>query len=293
MPIRSMTACGWVMVLATASAASAQSPTPRTGDPWQLRQNAESCYLDRTFDTGAGKVELLIQSFGTNSPYHFILRGSNLPSDKDRARPARVGFGGDDAAKDAVVLVGSAGAEPMVLMMVEPPHPVTVMRWFYSYTVTRTPTIIPLDSAAEKLFFEFPGKDPISLPLGPMQSEYAALDGCVGKLVQTWSTAASKGSRAVTAPELLHSQEALWHVPYPANLLLNRVNGVVELRMTVSPEGRARDCKVQMATWVSQFGADACEKFKEEARFEPAHDSSGKPIAALFRTSVMFIIYDW
>ena len=134
------------------TAALAGPPAAAQSDAWALRQNAESCYLERTFGSGAGKIELVIQSFGPTSPYHVVLSGANLPTDKDRARPARVGFGGEGAAKDSVVLVGSSGGEPMVLLTVAPPRPIRLFRWLYSYRPVKDDFVVPLDTAAQALF---------------------------------------------------------------------------------------------------------------------------------------------
>ena len=282
-----------VAAFAALTAALMALPAAAQADVWTLRQNAESCYLERTFGSGAGKIQLVIQSFGPTSPYHVVLSGANLPIDKDRARPARVGFGGENAAKDSVVLVGSSGGEPMVLITVAPARPLSLFRWLYMYRPVNDDFVVPLDTAAQTLFVRFPDRDPITLPLGPMNSEYAALDSCAEKVAEKWALAVTGGVRPATPPKLLQGKETLWHVSYPPNLLLNRINGLVELRLTVDDKGRVRDCAVQLATWVRQFGDDACRKFKEEARFEPAKNSAGEPVASTFRTAVMYIIYNW
>ena len=283
----------FVAALAALTAALRAPPAAAQGDAWTLRQNAESCYLERTFGSGTGKTQLFIQSFGPTSPYHFVLSGANLPTDKDRARPARVGFGGEDAAKDSVALVGSAAGQPMVLLTVAPQRPLSLFRWLYMYSPVKNDFLVPLNTEAQTLFVDFPDRDPITLPLGAMTSEYAALDTCAEKVAEKWSRAASSGGEPAIPPQLLRGKETLWHVSYPPNLLLNRINGLVELRMTVDEKGRVRDCAVQLATWVRQFGDDACRKFKSEARFEPAKNAAGEPVPALFRTAVMYIIYNW
>ncbi|HTK71100.1 MAG TPA: energy transducer TonB [Croceibacterium sp.] len=290
MSFRFIAALPCIVALAMTGAAHAQTPL---ANPWRLAQASQSCFLQRTYGSGAGKVDLLIQSFGPTSPYHFILRGPGLPSDKDRARPARVGFGGEDAARDSVVLVGSAGGQPMVLITVAPPRPLTLMSWIYTYTAVKADFVVPLDKQAEELFVDFPDKDPITLPLGPISSEYDALDACADKLAESSALAATGHGPAASAPVLLHDKETIWHVSYPPNLLLNRINGLVELRLTVDEKGRVRDCLIQNVTWVQQFGDDACRKFKEEARFEPARNAAGQEVPAAFRVAVMYIIYNW
>jgi hypothetical protein len=64
--------------------ALAQAPTT---DPWKLSQTADSCYLQRSFGTGERKVDLLIQAFGSTTPYHVMIRGGACPCASSEPNP--------------------------------------------------------------------------------------------------------------------------------------------------------------------------------------------------------------
>jgi hypothetical protein len=281
------------IAFALAGTATAQMPAAVPLDRWDLRQTPESCYLTRSFTNGPEQVELRIESFGPTSPYHFVLIGSGLPIGKQSSMLARVGFGGEGAAKNIVVLAGPSGRLPAIVMMAALSRPTAVLGWFYSYTKNAGDWLAQVDPSAEELFIDFPDMLPLTLPLGPMSDEYSRLDGCAKAMADKWSAAISGTNPPATGPRL---QEPHWlntRVKYPDNLLLNRVNGLVELRMRVDPDGRARDCVVQKAIWAAQFGEDSCRAMEEWARFEPARDSSGDPVSASFRVAAPYIIFNW
>jgi TonB family protein len=143
---------------------------------------------------------------------------------------------------------------------------------------------------AEALHFDADGMAPLTLPIGPMQAEYARLHDCVQALHAKWSEAASAGAHPVTEPELLPNRDTGWEMKYPYVLAVNRVSGVVQMRMTVDATGRVRECVVQRSTWNADFGKAACDSYKHYATFRPAKDAAGKAVPALYRTSSAFIV---
>lgn len=261
-------------------------------EPWALGQNAESCFLSRGYTTQSGRLDLTIQSFGPETAYHFILSGAALPLKDQRAMPAMIGFGGEAAATKSLALFGKAGAAGMLVFDASLPRPISYLGWYYQGT-EGPPFITKVDPTATVLYFQATDTSPLTLQLGPMEPEYARLDACVEALDRKWAAAASGDAQPATAPTLIEGKETNWHIKYPENLLLARISGLVELRMTVDAQGRPHDCVVQRATWATRFGDDACSDFEKLAHFQPAQDSSGKPVSALFRTSMSFIIYDW
>jgi hypothetical protein len=282
-------------VVSLSQEGSAQAPGLATADPWKLNQTADSCYLQRSYGTGEHKTDLLIQSFGSTTPYHVMVRGDAVPLRPQRAESARVGFGGEKSAKETLVLIGKSGEMPMLVVLASPPRPfgVNFLSWLYRGVRTNAPMGVPTGPSATELYVDLQGGGPIDLPLGPMSSEYSRLDSCAAAVEHKWALATVPGGAAMDAPQITPETAGNWQIKYPENLLLNRISGLVELRMTVDAKGRAHDCVMQMATWSPQFGERACSDIQEYARFVPAHDGQGKPVSALYRTAMMFMIYDW
>jgi len=279
----------------TAERSSAQAPAAAQADPWELHTTPESCYLSRRISSGPRAMDVLIHSFGSASPYHVTVRGPGLPLLPDRAAVAQIGFGDQEPPADTFVLMGKAGNGPVALFVAAPPGRGSIHMMGSRYYGTHTDARIwaGVDPAGETLSLAMTGMDPLVLPLGPMESEYARLDDCAQTLENAWSSAASAGATPVDAPKLHDPIEVSWHMKYPEDLLLNRVSGLVELRMTVDAKGRARNCVVQLSTWGPRFGDASCAHLQQIARFDPAHDAQGNPVSSYFQTSAVFIIYNW
>lgn len=67
-----------------------------------------------------------------------------------------------------------------------------------------------------------------------------------------------------------------------------RLEGTVNLRFTVTPAGRASDCRPVNGSGNASLGALTCRLVQERLRFSPALDGSGRPVASELRTS-----YTW
>ena len=278
-------------VLLTAGAAGAQGLAAQL-DPWSLGQAPEYCHLSRTVDAGGQKANVLIQSYGMDSPYHVVVSSTALPLRPQRAEVARIEFGGPSTAQDTFVILGKWNNVATAVFAASW-HNVRQGGEIYAYKGTNARILAPIDQTGQVLALRVPDAAPLELKLGNMSAEFERLDSCTKALEARWRAAASPAATAVKEPELLHPGEANWHMKYPNIALLNLVSGITELRMTVDAKGRARDCVVQGSTWAPQFGADACAALKTSARFEPARDSQGNPVAALYRASLIFINYKW
>lgn len=259
---------------------------------WELQQAEESCSLVRHFGGDDRKLRLRIQSFGQTTPYNVVLVGDELPLRNQSSEAVQVGFGGQKAIETTVGLVGKAAdGQAMLIFTANPPRPVSLLGWLYMGTKIKIRTTV--DPAAETLYIDAEDMEPATLPLGPMETEYARLDACVQTLTDRWALAASGDAKPVSAPYLAVKSESNWRTKYPENMLLNRLSGLVEMRMTIDEKGRAHDCLVQASIWSKRFGEDACANFERWRQFEPARDAAGKPVRALYRAAVIYSIYDW
>ena len=284
----------WVAAAALAALtgpAPAQAPAVQ-GDAWVLGQAPENCYISRSIDADGQKAEVLIQSFGMTTPYHVVVRSPALPLLPQRAEVAQVRFGSALPSKDTYAILGKWNGVGTAVFAVSW-HDVGQYGEIYYYQGAVAQTAATIDRSAQVLSLQVPNSGPLTFQLGDMTGAIDRLDACTRALEAKWSAAASAGATVATQPELLHPGEANWHMKYPNVALLNLISGMTEVRMTVDEKGRARDCVVQVSTWLPQFGEDSCEALKTVARFKPAHDAQGNPVKALFRASIIFINYHW
>ena len=76
---------------------------------------------------------------------------------------------------------------------------------------------------------------------------------------------------------------------YPIDALREHERGRVVMRLTVSPDGRATACAPVASSHDPRFDEAACRAALSRARFTPALDASGQPVAAQIVTSVTFL----
>jgi protein TonB len=75
---------------------------------------------------------------------------------------------------------------------------------------------------------------------------------------------------------------------YPSRALNEGVEGRVGVSVTVTPQGRATGCSVTSSSGSSVLDQAACRGMESYARFNPALDRDGNPIAGSFRTTIVY-----
>jgi periplasmic protein TonB len=66
---------------------------------------------------------------------------------------------------------------------------------------------------------------------------------------------------------------------YPAAALRKEEEGMVGFRLTISPEGRVSDCTITQSSGSASLDAATCRILVGRARFDPARDRKGRPVA--------------
>jgi len=132
----------------------------------------------------------------------------------------------------------------------------------------------------------------VYLETGSLHPAMDAMRMCVDELLNHWGIDA-EAHRSLLRPVRSIEQER-WSRElidrYPRNLLRRGEQAYVRIRLNVSVEGRATDCAVQSRLNDTQFDELACELLIEHARFEPALDGDGLPIASFWQTAVIYSI---
>ena len=77
---------------------------------------------------------------------------------------------------------------------------------------------------------------------------------------------------------------------YPTKAFEREWQGVTSFEVIVAPDGRAADCKITKSSGLKQFDERACAALKTRARFYPALDETGQPVAGTFSSSVRWQI---
>ncbi|MCK0128932.1 energy transducer TonB [Erythrobacter sp. F6033] len=73
---------------------------------------------------------------------------------------------------------------------------------------------------------------------------------------------------------------------YRSNWIRREWSGVAGFAVTIDTKGRVSDCTITSSTGHAQLDERTCSLIEKRARFNPAKDSYGNPIAGTYRNSV-------
>ena len=78
---------------------------------------------------------------------------------------------------------------------------------------------------------------------------------------------------------------------YPYQALIRSIEGRVVVRLSVGADGRVKACTTN-ADAPPDLAAGTCEMVIAQARFEPARDPAGRPVAGEYRQRVRWVLED-
>jgi TonB family protein len=77
---------------------------------------------------------------------------------------------------------------------------------------------------------------------------------------------------------------------YPDRSFFKGESAIVRYRLNVDENGNPTSCEVQRRTNPPEFAEITCSRLMQRARFIPAINSSGKPVAAYFLGTVRWLM---
>lgn len=86
------------------------------------------------------------------------------------------------------------------------------------------------------------------------------------------------------APVLSNANRIAVPADYPDRSMRNRESGLVSILLHVSPEGRVTSCEVTESSGFHALDTISCNVHRVRARFAPATDEAGTPVAGIYRT---------
>jgi len=95
---------------------------------------------------------------------------------------------------------------------------------------------------------------------------------------------------AGSAPRAIHAEDWLTDADYPIAALTAGRSGRVVVGLTVSPEGRPMRCETVRSSGWAQLDERACTVLMKRARFGPAHDEGGAPVASMVMRQVTWAV---
>lgn len=125
--------------------------------------------------------------------------------------------------------------------------------------------------------------------LGPAM---AAMRTCLDDLLVQWGIdpEAHKALSSIAIRQNFEEVAAEVGQNYPRRAINKEKNGLVRVRLAVSPQGRVASCHIQDEYGGEEFRTAACHIFMEKAEYSPALDAQGNPIASYDILSIVYRI---
>lgn len=267
----------------TVAIAADSQQTLVLSSPWNVDYAQDSCALRGAFGNGASKVILELRQFSPLDTFDATVVGSGFAGSLTAVK-ARLAPNGEFRSVPKMSrqtyrngLTGVTWLESFLPLPLQPQDPEARI----SQRDAREKATTGIELAGSI-------KPTILLATGEMHTSMNAMRKCTDELVTHWGidAAAQKTlSKEVKPVDQMKWVQALLN-SYPPAMEAQIKNVVLRVRLMVGPDGRTTSCQVQIPSQDPSFERFTCEKLVKVAKFEPALDAGGKPIASYFVTKV-------
>jgi TonB family protein len=120
----------------------------------------------------------------------------------------------------------------------------------------------------------------------------AAIIGEMIGLVSLSLVLAAEESRSTRVRPLEPMASWFSDMDYPVDAMLRDAQGLVRFRLWVDESGHPRDCKILQSSNDPSLDAATCSILLARGRFEPAHDSAGRPVVDTITSRVRWALPD-
>lgn len=292
------------VVLATALAGAplaAANRTPTILAPlttWSVDYGKERCRAARTFGDKDKPTVLVIDLYGPRSSPAWTIAGPAVADMGGKPKLVSVQFGTLEPALRVEQLefaqFGTFGRALTSTSLVGPPprvpgQPLTVADAVKqlqadNFDVTTGQSIDHVDLVV--------GDRVKQLATGPMTELFKVMAHCADSIVSEWgydpdvertlSRRATPTNRDDFVRPIMDS--------YPSYAARIGAQTLVRMRVDVDATGAPKDCTLVEMLDASAFNDFACKTVMKNARFEPALDAAGQPVASYWETEIRYIL---
>jgi TonB family protein len=248
-----------------ATAAQAQ---PRAAPAWQVDWGDQNCTLIRRPDRTTPFV-IAMRTLPGNDFSEILLMDNGPTQLPERAGAVMLAPSGRSFAVTAEQETRANGARVVTLAQLPPD--------FWEAL-----------AGAESIRFLEGGRVVRQVRLAETAAAVRALRQCASDALRQWGVDEA-ALNALRRRPLTTNGFGITAADYPVDALHERQQGRVVMRLTVSADGRATACAPVASSRDPRFDDAACRAALSRARFTPALDAAGQPVAAQIVTSVTFL----
>lgn len=278
--------------------ASAAAPAPLILKPtsaWQVDYADERCRLARQFGEGKQTVFLIMDRFAPTDSFRLTISGPLVKTFVEKG-DADIQFGPNEQKQQLAFLKGNLGEDPALVFTssarIAPPSAAELLA-IKNRAKTEWVVVQPISEDRQKAVRHLrvgkPLRKPVMLETGSMRGPLSALDTCIDNLLTSWGVDIEKHKTLGRAVTPLDSPEK-WIVSsdYPSNMLSAGQPALVNFRLSIGPDGVPTACHIQATTRPKEFDNAVCKSVMRRARFSPALDAKGLPLASYYQNTVYF-----
>ena len=270
----------------------------KSSGKWVVNYGDDSCRLSRQFGTEKDTVFLVFDRFGPGDEFTLTLGGSPFKYDGlsreiniqfgPKEQPQNISFFPGDFGKGVPAIIGRGATNIGILTDAD----IRKLRENFASGKPDPKLFDPeREAAVTYILVGKPLRQPVRLETGAMQKPFAALDTCIDNLVASWGVDVEK-HKTLTKYAAPIGSPANWITSndYPKEPLSTGGQAIVHVRLSIDEAGKVTACHIQQSTRGKGFDEAVCKALTKRAKFTPALDAGGIPIASFWRQAVAFQI---
>ncbi|MGB3797375.1 MAG: energy transducer TonB [Alteraurantiacibacter sp.] len=267
---------------------------------WELHYDTDSCVLRRGFGGEGEGIFFELRQFAPGVSYQLLVVSGDFAV-RDDSPTLRYGSDTDTFAPgNALVVEYDNGVEGVILNdnMFPAATKAEIQELDEEERASRYRSMM-LDKAAlsarESVVNSITlgdvfGED-ITLKTGDMRAPMDAMRACTDDMVTRWGfdPAIQKTLSRPAMPRNSHRLARRVQENYPRSMRTSGTTARVQIRLDIDAQGYVSGCHFQLPVKQEAFRNDACNSLKL-ARFEPAHDADGNPIASYWSSAISYLL---
>lgn len=271
--------------------------------PWNMHYADDGCQLLRQFGTGADRVILSLERYEPTSGFRVTLAGRPLASAQNKEHVA-LRFGPDSTGSRMKITVGNLGEfEPAlfgetslydddsteaIARRAEEQNGLPPARMTWGQ-------IAEQENARAKaipwIAVDLTKSRRVVLETGNLQQPLSALRACTDNLVKSWGLDPVEQA-TLASPPVPRTNPGKWigTYDYPVEMSRQGKQALIQVRLMVDANGDVSSCHIQQSTRLKAFDDLTCKVLTKRAKFEPARDAAGKPVASFWNSTILYVI---
>ncbi len=258
------------LVMASQAAAAPVPPTP--SGPWQVEFADQRCVASRPYTTASGPMVLGVEPSPDGEGVRFLVRVEAAAKESLGFAPGKLVVNGRQVADRVLFWRGGNNGLIAFAEGDKDADPQNLVRLREVRTVALQTKRLSAD-----------------LALTGTEKLAGVLATCNRGLLESWGFAAAEQDRLASWPKM-EGRLPITFNDYPASAIKNGESGEVRTRLTVGADGRVTQCALRSGSGFAVLDNATCALLQRRARFTPARDKEGKPMAAPAFQTVIWMV---